>query len=420
VSRRVIFDITERLAIHGGTPALKTPIAKRKRHGEAEKRLLEEVIDSDTLFYFTGKKVRQLEERFAGLYGKKHCVACSSGTAALHMAISCLELDPGREVITSAITDMGTVTGVLYQGLIPVFADVEPDTLNLDPASVRSVVTARTGAILAVHHSGLAADLNPLLKIGAEFGIPVIEDCAQAYGCEYEGELTGRRGAIGCFSLNHFKHISAGSGGMVVTDDDHLRYVASLFLDKCYQREEGIRNPFFLAPNYQMTEMQGAVALAQLDRLEEFVEKRCRLAERLSSQLDPIEGVSLQRIRPGSKHSYFLYLFQLDLKQFPCTSGEFVQALVSEGVKATNGITGGRPVYWYDIFQHRSAFPGSLYPFQSRDTGVDRRYPHGLCPVAEQAFDRWITVEVLENYNEQNIDEIAFAIAKAAYHFGGR
>ncbi len=266
-----MFDTTEKLAIEGGEPAVQTPIPPRKRHGETEKRYLDEVIDSDILFFFIGTKVKKLERRFADLYGKKHCLGCSSGTAAMHIAVGSLELPPGTEVITSAITDMGSLTGLLYQGLVPVFADVEADTMNMDPASVRAVMSSRTGAILAVHHSGLAANLDSLLEIGTAHGIPVIEDCAQAYGCKWNGELVGRRGVISAFSLNHFKHISAGSGGMVLTDDDHLRYIASLFLDKCYQREEGIRNPFFLAPNYQMTEMQGAVALAQLDRLEEFL-----------------------------------------------------------------------------------------------------------------------------------------------------
>jgi len=417
----VSFDIKQKLAVDGGEPAVRTPIPPRKRHGELEKRYLAEVIDSDTLFFFLGTKVREFESRFAALYGKKHCLACSSGTAAVHMAIGSLQLPPGSEVITSAITDMGSLTGILYQGLVPVFADVEPDTLNIDPASVRKAVTPRTGAIVAVHHAGLAANLDELFAIGAEREVPVIEDCAQAYGCEYNGELVGRRGAISSFSLNHFKHISAGSGGMILTDDDRLRYIASLFLDKCYQREEGLRNPFFLAPNYQMTEMQGAVALAQLERLAEFTEKRSRLGERLSARLAKQEGISLQDIRPRCRSSYFLYLFKLDLDQLHCTTSEFANALNHEGVKAkANLITGGRPVYLYDIFQQRSAFPDSRYPFESRDLGVNRSYPPGICPVAEEAFSRWITVELLENYTEQNVDEISFAISKVAYHFSAR
>jgi perosamine synthetase len=417
----VKFDITQRLAIDGGEPAVRTPIPARKRHGEAEKRYLAEVIDSDMLFFYFGTKVRELEQRFAALYGKKHCIACSSGTAAVHIAVASLHLPPGSEVITSPITDMGTLTGILYQGLIPVFADVEPDTLNLDPQSVRAALTSRTAAIVAVHHAGLAADLDALFEIGRENGILVIEDCAQAYGCEYAGALVGKRAPISTFSLNHFKHITAGSGGMVLTDDDRLRYLASLFVDKCYQREEGIRNPFFLAPNYQMTEMQGAVALAQLERLAEFIERRWKAGTRLSDHLANVDGITLQRIRPRSKHSYFLYLFKLNLERFGCLAEEFAAALRSEGVSAkAHLITGGQPVYLYDVFQKRSAFPGSNYPFVSRDKGVDRCYPRGLCPVAEDAFSSWITLELLENYTDQNVDEIGFAIAKVAYHFSRR
>ena len=132
---------------------MRTPIPPRKRHGDLEKRYLAEVIDSDTLFFYLGTKVRELERRFAALYGKKHCIACSSGTASVHLAVASLQLPPGTEVITSAITDMGSLTGILYQGLVPVFADVEPDTLNMDPASVAALITPKTGAILLVHHA---------------------------------------------------------------------------------------------------------------------------------------------------------------------------------------------------------------------------------------------------------------------------
>src|SRR5437879_9986569 len=153
-------DFSERLALHGGPKAKRTPFPPRKRHGELEKRYLAEVIDSDVLFYFVGSKVYEFQKRFAAMYGRKHCIACSSGTAAVHIALGALQLPPGSEVITSAITDMGTVTGMLYQGLVPVFADVRPDTLNMDPAAARRCITERTRAIVVVHHSGLAADMD--------------------------------------------------------------------------------------------------------------------------------------------------------------------------------------------------------------------------------------------------------------------
>jgi dTDP-4-amino-4,6-dideoxygalactose transaminase len=335
----------------------------------------------------------------------------------VHIAVGALELPPGSEVITSAITDMGSLTGILYQGLIPVFADVDPDTLNLDPRSVRERITHRTRAILAVHHSGLAADLDALVAIGREHGIPVVEDCAQAYGCEYKERLAGTFTGISSFSLNHFKHISCGSGGMVLTDDDHLRYVASLFLDKCYQREEKIRNPFFLAPNYQMTELQGAVALAQLARVEEIVKKRDHLGSRLRALLSRVPGITPQTVAAGSKHSYFMFLFRLDLERLDCTAREFSDALRAEGIpNDPHTITGGRPVYLYDIFQKRSAFPGSEYPFSL--TG--QVYRRGDCPVAEDAFTRWITMNLSEHWTETDIDEIADGVAKVAGSFAER
>jgi len=411
-------DCEETLAIDGGVPAIQTPVPQRKRHGEAEKRYLNEVIDSDMLFFFSGTKVRELEKRFAALYQKEHCLACSSGTAAVHLALASLQMRPGTEVIVPAITDMGSLTGVLYQGLVPVFADVEPGTLNIDPRSVRATITPRTGALLVVHHSGLAADLDALFAVASESGIPVIEDCAQAYGCEYHNELVGRRGVMSCFSLNHFKHISTGSGGMILTDDDRLRYLASLYLDKCYQREEGVRNPYFLAPNYQLTELQGAVGLAQLEKLPDFLERRRRAAGRVASRLSAVRGIELQCVDAGSVHSYFLFLFKIDPQYFGCTSETFAAALRAEGVNAkANVITGGRPVYLYDIFQKRQAFPDSTYPFTSSDTGANRFYERGLCPVAESAFPCWINIEILENYTEQNGEEIGMAVDKVARHF---
>jgi dTDP-4-amino-4,6-dideoxygalactose transaminase len=202
---------------------------------------------------------------------------------------------------------------------------------------------------------------------------------------------------------------------MVISDDDRLRYLASLFLDKCYQREEKIRNPFFLAPNYQMTELQGAVALAQLERVHEITARRNQLGTRLNQLLQAIPGIILQAVPSGCLHSYFLHLFKLDLARLRCTSREFAAALAAEGMpNEAHQITGGRPVYLYDLFQKRSAFPGTTYPFG------DRQYRAGDCPVAEDAFSRWITMNIYEHYTDRDIEEIALGIGKVAHHFAGR
>ncbi len=406
---------TETLALHGGPKAKRTAFPPRKRHGDLEKRYLGEVIDSDVLFYFLGTKVLEFQKRFAGMYGRQHCIACSSGTAAVHIALGALQLPPGSEVITSAITDMGTVTGMLYQGLVPVFADVDPEVLNLDPAAVRRCITERTRAIVVVHHSGLAADMDAFLDLGREFNLPIVEDCAQAYGTLYKGRRAGTMGVISAFSLNHFKHITCGSGGMILTDDERLRYVASLFLDKCFQREEKIRNPFFLAPNYQMTELQGAVALAQLERVEEITTRRNQLGTRLNQLIRQVPGVSAQPVPAGCFHSYFLYLFKLELPRLGCTAREFSATLAAEGIpNEAHLITGGRPVYQFDLFQKRSALPTSTYPFGTRP------YGEGLCPVAEDAFKHWLTMNIYEHYTDGDIEEIAFGISKVAHYFASK
>src|SRR5438093_251581 len=408
-------NLAEPLALHGGPKAKRTPFPARKRHGELEKRYLAEVIDSDVLFFFIGTKVFEFQKRFAAMYGRKHCIACSSGTAAVHIALGAFELVQGSEVITCVITDMGSMTCMLYQGLVPVFADVNKDTLNMDPASTRRCITERTRAILVVHHGGLAADMDAFLELGRELNLPIVEDCAQAYGTKYKDQRAGTMGALSAFSLNHFKHITCGSGGMVITDDDRLRYLASLFLDKCYQREEKIRNPFFLAPNYQMTELQGAVALAQLERVEEITSRRNQLGTKLNELLRKIPGVSPQHVPAGCWHSYFLYFFKLDLEQLGCTAREFALALAAEGIpNEAHLITGGRPVYLYDIFQNGSAFPGSTYPFGARV------YRPGDCPIAEQAFNEWITMNLFEHYADGDIDEIGFGIGKVARYFSAR
>jgi perosamine synthetase len=409
------YDMAEKPALLGGPQAKRTPFPKGKRHGELEKRYLNEVIDSDMLFFYMGTKVRALEKRFAEMYGMKHCIACSSGTSAVHMVIAAMQLPFGGEVITSAITDMGSLTGMLYQGLVPIFADVDPDTLNMTPAAARRRITAKTRAILVVHHAGLAADLDGFLALGRETGLPILEDCAQAYCCRYQGKLAGTMGAINAFSLNHFKHISCGSGGMILTNDDRLRYHASLFLDKCYQRDEGIRNPFFLAPNYQMTELQGAVALAQLEKVESVVASRSRLGVQLDALLAEVPGVAPQKTPAGCRHGYFLYLFKLDLPELGCTVQEFSEALNAEGIpNRAHLITGGRPVYLYDIFQKRSAFPGTTFPL------TDYTYGRGDCPVAEDAFDRWITMNIYEHYTPTDMQEIAHGVGKVAHHFRAR
>ncbi len=408
----------ERLAIMGGPKSKTTPFGTGRRFGEQEKKEVLEALDSDILFYVFGTKVKELEAAMRSLYGMKHCNGCSSGTAAVHIALGSLELPPGTEVITSSVTDMGTLTGMLYQCLVPRFADIDPETYNMDPAAVERLVNEKTGAIVAVHHAGLAAEVEEIAGVARRHGLALVEDCAQAWCTPYKGRWCGTFGDIASFSLNHFKHITSGSGGLVLTNRDDLEERVKLFVDKCYFRDGRARNPYFLAPNYQMTELQGAVAKAQLARVESVVERRVALGRRLIEGLAGIEGVIPQKVPAHCAHTFFLFVVRLDPRVIAVPVAEFCAALDAEGIPSEPGkITGGMPVYLYDLFQRRSAFPQSPFPFVSRDLGSELSYPPGLCPRAEEAFRQTFNLNLTEFYSEQDIDEMIRGVAKVAGHY---
>ena len=292
--------VSSALALHGGPRAKPAPYGTGRRFGPEELQQLSEALDQNTLFYTKGRKTAELRKQFAARYGVGHCVPCSSGTAALHIALAACGVKPGDEVITSPMTDMGTCSAILFCGAIPIFADVDARSYTLDPASVEAHVGPRTAAIIAVHLTGAPCDLDALQAIARRHDLWLIEDCAQAFQCEYRGRLCGSIGDLGCFSLNDFKHISAGDAGLVLTDDPALARQAELFADKCYDRTPGVsRNPAFLAPNYRMCELHAAVALAQLAKLDAIVARRRRYGEGLGAGLQGIPASCPRGSWPG-------------------------------------------------------------------------------------------------------------------------
>jgi perosamine synthetase len=300
-------------AIAGGQPAKTTPYGKEPKYGETELQQLREALEQGSLFYAHGNKVKALEKRFAEMNSVPYAIACSSGTAAIHAALIAVGVSPGDEVITSPITDMGSIIPILYQGAIPVFADVHPHSYTLLPESVEARITLRTRAVIAVHLWGNACDMHALRDICRRHSLWLIEDCAQAFGCRYMGEPIGTLGDIGCFSLNEFKHISCGDGGIVLTRDERLATRLRLATDKCYNREPTAtqRNPTFLANNYRMTELQGAVALAQLEKLDSIVVRRRRWCEAFSERLQDVPGISLPQPTAGCEPSWWFYMLRV-------------------------------------------------------------------------------------------------------------
>ncbi|HZN43787.1 MAG TPA: DegT/DnrJ/EryC1/StrS family aminotransferase, partial [Nitrospiraceae bacterium] len=236
--------------------------------GVEELKALTDAIHSGTLTSTKGTFVKELETRFAATYGIKHAHACASGTAAIHIAIAAINPDPGDEIVTTSITDMGALTPILYQGAIPVFADVDPKTYNVTRKSIESCLSPKTRAIIVTHLFGNPCEMNDIMALAQSKGIPVIEDCAQSYLSRHDGRLVGTIGTIGCFSLQQGKHITTGEGGLVVSNDDALARRMYLLINKAWGYGDPNPDHYFLALNYRLSELQGAVAVAQLAKLD--------------------------------------------------------------------------------------------------------------------------------------------------------
>ncbi|KYH38150.1 MAG: glutamine--scyllo-inositol transaminase [Candidatus Bathyarchaeota archaeon B24] len=414
-----------KLAIHGGEPVRRSPFPtvsdKSGRNiGREELELLKRVVESGALFRYSGTMVSSFEREFAGFLGVKHAVASTSGTAALHIATGAAGIGPGMEVITSPLTDIGTIIAILGQNAIPVFADIDPDTYNLDPEDVRNKVTDKTRAVIAVHIFGLPADMDPLVELAEEKDLVLIEDCAQAYLAEYKGRLVGTIGDIGCFSLQQSKHMFTGDGGITVTDDDELARKARLFMDKGWDRSLGLPRAYvMLGFNYRMTELQGAVARAQLKKVRWVVERRRRVAESLTKKISGIDGLIPPKVPKGCKHSYWLYPLKIELSMFDATLDDIVKALQAEGIPAGAGYI-GKPIYMAPLFTEKRGYGGTKCPWICPLYGREIDYYEGLCPQAEKTIRQLITLPCNEYFTEEDVEDIAEALEKVLYYYRRR
>src|SRR5215467_208652 len=282
-------------------------LGQRAPFGGEELKLLREAIASQNLCCIGGRMVSALEREFASAYGVPYGVASTSGTAAIHVALGALDLNPGDEVVTAPITDLGTIIPILYQNAIPVFADID-DTYNMDPADIERKITSRTRAIIVVHLFGNPCNMDAIVEIAKRHKIPLIEDCAQAHLAEYKGKYVGTLGDIGCFSFQQSKHMTTGDGGMTITANKAYYERMKLFADKGYARKGwGTRAYLFHAPNYRMTELVGAVGLAQLKKVHAVVNKRRELGRYMTELLAGVNGIQTAPTTAGANHAYWLY-----------------------------------------------------------------------------------------------------------------
>ena len=399
-------------AIAGGKPIKTTPFTKLPRYGEEELTELREAIAQQNLFYAGGKKVKELEKQFATLRGATHAVACSSGTAAIHSATMAVGISPDDEVIVPCITDMGTILPVMWQGAVPVFADLDPKTYNLDPKAVEAAITDKTKAIIAVHLAGNPCDLTALKQIADKHKLILIEDCAQAHGCHYNEKPVGIVGQIGCYSFNEFKHIACGDGGIAITSDDKLAQRLRLATDKCYDRSAGVaqRQGPFMANNYRMTELQGAVALAQVRKLDSIISRRQSWCGRLTKRLANLPGLQLPAVQERGSHSYWFYMMRVDPQVLGAKADDFAKAISKEGVPCSAHYI-GQPIYKYPLFVNHSAFSRGEHHYSRVD------YTKVKNATAEAILETCVILPVNESYSDADLEDTVKAFERVVTYF---
>jgi len=401
----VISASKETLAIDGGTPVRKTFLPYgRQSIDEADIQAVVDVLRSDWLT--TGPKVLEFEEAFAAWVGAKYAVSFSSGTAALHGAAFAAGLKPGDEAISSPMTFAATANCVLYQGATPVFADVSPDTLNLDPEDCARRITSRTKAILAVDYAGHPADLDLFAALAEKHGLVVIEDACHALGAEYRGRKVGGISHMSVFSFHPVKHLTTGEGGMVTTDNPLFAETLRRFRnhgissDARQRQQDGewFYEMVLLGFNYRLTDIACALGIEQLQRLESNLARRREIAARYNAALAEIPGVVAPKVREDANPAWHLYPVRLQLEQMRTGRREIFRALRAENI--------GVNVHY---------IPVHLHPYY-RD-----RFGHkpGACPVAEDAYERLLSLPMFHGMSDQDVEDVIRAVNKVMVTFSG-
>jgi UDP-4-amino-4,6-dideoxy-N-acetyl-beta-L-altrosamine transaminase len=395
--------IAQTLALHGGQPVRSTLLPYgRQSVDESDIQSVVEVLRSDWLT--TGPKVGEFEEAFAARVNARHAVSFTSGTAALHASAFAAGLKAGDEAITTPMTFAATANCVLYQGATPVFADVQPDTLNLDPEQVSRRLTAKTRAILPVDYAGHPADLGPILALAEQHGLVVIEDASHALGAEYKGSRIGGIAAMTVFSFHPVKHITTGEGGMVTTNDEKLAETLRRFRNHGISSDARQRQTagqwhyemVLLGYNYRLPDIVCALGLAQLKKLDANLARRREIAAVYTAAFRELPGVVPPAVRRDVNPAWHLYPIRLDLDKLTADRSQVFQALRAENI--------GVNVHY---------IPVPLHPYYRDRFG----YKGGEFPVAEGAYQRLISLPMFHAMNDRDVDDVITAVRKVIGHY---
>jgi len=389
---------TEKLALLGGPKAIQTTFKRYNPIGAEEAEAAKQVIESGVLSQFLGTwhedfyggpKVREFERACAAYFGVKHAVTVNSATSGLIAAVGAIGIEPGDEIIVSPWTMCASATAILHWNAIPVFADIEPETFNLDPKSVEANITPYTKAIMAVDIFGHSADMDTLMAIADKHGLKVISDAAQAPGVFYKDKYAGTLAHVGSYSLNYHKHIHTGEGGILVTDDDEICERLQLIRNhaEAVVGGKGVANlANMIGYNFRLGEIECAIGIEQLKKLSCFVASRQHAAERLSAGLNGLEGLRAPVVRPDCTHAYYVYPMVLDITKLGVPRARIVGALQAEGVTGLGSSYAN--LHLLPMYQQKMAYGSKGFPWTSDICHRDVSYQRGICPVAEELNDR--------------------------------
>ncbi len=321
---------------------LKVPITKPYL-SEAEARAAAKVIA--TGWISQGSKVAEFEEALADYVGAKFAVATTNCTTALHISLVCLDIGPGDEVIVPSFTFIATANSILHAGATPVFVDIDPRTYNIDVTRIREAITEKTKAIMPVHQIGLAADMDPILDVAERHNLHVVEDAAPSIGEQYKGRRVGSIGEVTCFSFHPRKVVTTGEGGMITTDNERVASMArsirshgaSISDLARHKADEVIFEDYpYLGYNYRMTDIQAAIGLEQMKKLNEMLAIRRRLAERYNHELAQVEGLETPYVPPYAQHTYQSYIVRV-MKDSRRSRDEIMREMLREGIATRRG-----------------------------------------------------------------------------------
>ena len=395
----------EKLAINGGFPIRNSKLYYgRQWIDEADVEAVAATLRSD--FITCGPKVDEMEQSLASYVGAKYAVAVSNGTAALHCACIAAGIGPGDEVITTPLTFAASANCALYCGARPVFADINPETYNIDPESIKEKITDKTKAVVAVDFTGQAVENEIIRQICDEHGLIFIEDAAHAIGTKYNGKQVGSLADMTCFSFHPVKTITGGEGGAITTNNEAfykklvLAHTHGITHEDDLMEEAPHEGPWYyeqilLGYNYRLTDFQAALIVSQLNKLDRFVARRQEIVKRYDEAFSALPEIIVQKEIPQSDTCRHLYIIRLNFEKLRCSRKEFFDAMSAENVQCQVHYV---PVYWFPHYRHLG-------------------YERGLCPKAEEVYQGIMSIPLYPKMTDQDVTDVIHAVKKVVANY---